>query len=507
MYPEETDKNANEQEMESSPFDQPIPQALSPMDAAQGIIQQHGKKIIKGIIALVVLIFLYNFFIGSLVKVTIEARDTEGRIVAGIKGSLYEGSSNSPFHPFSGNTTLDLRPGEYRVEWNVSGTPYKDPGENLFTVESGNGPQTEKTTLERNSGVSVSSLSFPSTLVVGQTNAIGTLTLENKTSKQETVELAFDGDLDPNILDIQTQPTTLTIPGGQTVNVQLTISVPTNTVVKNPKSGDPKKGNIRVKYTLNGKEARYTLFKAFAFDVNPKTPQTFSATANKLFTKTFTLRNSNTVDSSEGIQTEISIKSTQANSLNQIAGWFDWSPSPPFAPLKKGETDSVQMQLLAPPSAGSDIITGEITFFTGFWSQIVPFTLNLTEAKVELDVTLDGSATLKQYTLSQDASGQFETRTTILKLENEGALAIENILMEVQGCEQYIMQTDPNFFLSLKLAEKGKSGSSKTTTLQITAPASALPGDTKTCLLQINYLDPKTNDVVQHDPITVEIET
>ena len=104
-------------------------------------------------------------------------------------------------------------------------------------------------------------------------------------------------------------------------------------------------------------------------------------------------------------------------------------------------------------------------------------------------------------------TGLYETKNALLKLENTGALPIENILLETGGCDDYVKLLDTTFFFDLTLNEKGKTGSTKTTTLQITAPQTALPGRTQNYLVQLSYLDPKTGDVAQNEPINVVVET
>jgi hypothetical protein len=477
---------------------------------AKDILQQHGKQIAIVVVLGIVGFFVYDFFIGSLVEVSIEARDTEGKIVSSVEGQLFEGSSNSPIKTFGGTTTLSLRPGEYRVEWDAGSTEYENPEDTLITVESINkeSGQVEKAIVEQNIPVTITNLSFPSALVVGQEAASGTITLENKSTKAQTIELAYDGDFSPKILDIATQPAVLTLNPNQVLSVALSISVPSTTSVKNTTSGDVKKGNVRVKYTSNSKGASYTLFKSFALDVNPKTPQTFAVSANKLFTKTFTIRNPGKVDSPETVKADVQIKSALENDFTQVSGWFSWNPSPPFNAPKKSESIPVVLNIMAPTTATTDTITGELKIFTGFWTQTIPFTLNLTEALVDLRITLDASPGIKTYKIVKDSTtGQYDAKNALLKIENTGVLEIDSILMDVGNCGEYIKQLDTEFFLGLTLAEKGKNGASKTTTLQITAPVSALPGNTQNCLLQISYLDPKTGDVIQKDPITVQIET
>jgi hypothetical protein len=454
--------------------------------------------------------FLYDYLIGSLVEVTIEARDTEKKLAGTMDGKLFEGEGTSAIKSFSGSTTLSLRPGDYRVEWDTGSSEYEDPGTSSFRVssESKDGRQIETTVFEKDIPVQLINFSFPSTLVVGQTAATATLTLENSSAQTQTIELVYDGDLDEKILDIATQPSTIIINPNATLPVTLSISVPTSTFVKNTKNGDSKKGTVRIKYTNESKGASYTLFKSLALDINPKTPQTFAVTANKLYTKTFTIRNNSGVDIPESVKADVQVKSAQENDIPNTQKWFSWNPSSPFTTPKKSESIPIVLNILAPSNVLSDTITGEIKLYTGFWSQIVPFTLNLTEALVELKVTLDTTSGLKKYALQKDlVTGQYESKNALLKLENMGGLPIDNILMDVSTCPEYIKQLDSGFFLDLKLPEKGKTGSSATTTLQITAPPSALPGGEQNCLLQISYLNPKNGDAVQMDPITVQIET
>jgi len=483
------------------------PPAPAPIDSAKEFLQKNGRSIAIILVVAVVGFFMYDYLIGSLVKTTLTTTDTEGKTLGIVDGMLYEGSATSPVRTFSGSITLDLRPGEYRVEYDVAGSEYADPGVYTFSVspESKESGAEETIVLEKENDVQIENVNLPGTLVAGQQNAAGTVLVRFGPQQSDPVELILEGAFEA--FDITTQPGIISGSPNTTIPVSVFISVPSTVKVANTKTGDTKTGSVRVKYTNAKKNAPFTLFKTFALDVNPKTPQTFAATANKLYTKTFTLKNNAGADMSERIQAEVTIKSAQDNSTGEIAPWFSWSPSMPFEPLAKGASVPVQMQLFPPAGAASDVVTGEIKFFTGFWSQIVPFTINLTEAKVEMKATIDNAPQTKTYSIAQNANGTYEVKNALLRLENAGVLPIENILFETGGCDNYIQLLDTSFFFDLVLAEKGKTGSTKTTTLQITAPQTALLGSTQNCLVQLSYLDPKTGDVAQNEPINVIIET
>ncbi len=479
----------------------------SPIDTAKEFIQKNGKALIIILIVGVAGFFLYDYLIGSMVKVTLNTSDTEGSPLDIIDAQLFEGTSSNAMKTFSGSITLDLRPGEYRVEFDTDGSEYANPGEYSFSVspEDKKDGIDEKISLEKDIDVSIDNVNLPSTLVAGQQDAQGTVTIRFGKNQHDPVELVFEDAY--SALDVTVQPSTISGSPDVTIPVNIFISVPSAIKVSNTKTGDSKSGTVRVKYTKTQKKVPFVLFKTFAIDVNPKTPQTFAATANKLYTKTFTLKNNAGADLSENIRAEVTIKSTQENNAGEIAQWFNWSPSQPFEPIKKGASIPIQMQLMAPSSSSTDTITGELKFYTGFWSQIIPFTLNLTEAKVELKATIDNAPLTKTYTIAKNATGTYDVKNALLRLDNTGALPIENILFETGGCDEYIKLLDTSFFFDLVLAEKGKTGSTKTTTLQITAPPTALPGSTQNCLVQLSYLDPKTGDVAQNEPINVVIET
>lgn len=492
------------------PLDSPYQEAPpSPMDSAKDFLQKNGKMIVLILVVGTIGFFVYDFFVGSLVNTTLELRDTEGRLLSEVSGKVYEGSSSGAIKTFQGTTTLALRPGNYRVEWDLSDTDYEDQGAVPFTVDPANkeAGQEEQTVVEKPIPVNLTNLAFPSALVAGQTHATATLTLENKSTQVQEVELVFEGDFDPKILTITTQPSTISLNPNASLIVALSINVPSNVSVKNTKNGDTKNGKVRIKYTTSGKSAGFTLFKSLSLDVNPKTPQVLKATANQLTSKTFTIRNAASVDSPETVKAEVTVNSAQNNDAAEAQKWFGFNPTPPLPAPKKGESIPIVLQVNAPAIALSDTITGEIKFFTGFWSQVIPFTLTLTEAPVELKVTLDGTNTLKKYTISKDATGLWEAKNAVLKLENGGGLAIENILLDVGDCGEYIKPLDPDFFANLTLAEKGKAQSSKSTTLQITAPLTQIPGNTQNCLIEVSYLDPKNGDVGQANPISVQIDT
>ncbi len=491
-------------EMGNSPFGDEAPAQSNPMDAAKGAVSKYGKTIVIIAIVAGVAFFGYDYFVGSLVKTTIEARNTEGQLLNDVTGSLFEGSSTSALQSFSGSTTLDLRPGTYRVEWDVDGTPYDDPGPENFTIEkSETREQTQKTELEEELGVSVSAAIFPSILVVGKT-AKGSVTLQNDTSTGKTVELAFDKDL--KIFDITPEQSSISVPPNGKTMVTLTIVPKVGTVVKNKKSGDTKNGEIRVKFTREGRSIQTLLFDKFDFDVSGLTG-TWSAKSTQLSEKTITIRNTNAIDSPEKINAEIFIDSAQNNPKADIMKWFQWNLSPPFEPVEKGQTLSVGLQVNAPATADSDTVTGRVKFSTSFWEKTLPFTLKMEGVGIQVVATLD-NLTTKKFSIKKDASGLYQFQTATLKIENKSPLPIESILYALEDCStEYISPVDDAFFTGLSLAEKGKPGAIKSTTLKINAPSTALPGAEQFCKLQLTFLNPKTGDAQNMDPVTAEIDT
>ncbi|MDZ4256876.1 MAG: hypothetical protein U1C71_04660 [archaeon] len=429
-------------------------------------------------------------------------------LLSGVQGQLYSGNDPNPIQTFSGTITIDLRPGDYRVEWETGGTAYRNRGVDYFTIDAGSkeSGHVERGVFEQSIGVELLSLEFPSVMVAGQQDGRAQVVLTNTTNQAQTIELVFEEALALFVITTQSSP--ITIGPNTSESVTLLMNVPSTVPIKDTRSGDAKKARVRVKYTKSAKTADFTLFKSFDFSVSPSTNVAFTARANELVAKRYAIRNRGNADAGEKIQTLITIKGSPANDSGDITSWFSWSIDPPFGPLAKGETFSVDLRFNAPLTALNDTIEGEVTFSTSFWEQIVPFTISLSASKVEVVATVDGS-TNKTFNLTQNsASGQWDSRTATLKVENKGELPIETILYTLDGCtEQHISLVDSSFFPIQNLNESGKTGSSKSTTLLVSAPATQLPDTETFCQIRLTFLDPKTGDISTVDPVLVRIAT
>ncbi|QQR92474.1 MAG: hypothetical protein IPJ89_04980 [Candidatus Iainarchaeum archaeon] len=497
-----------------SPFEyEPQPQSSNPLGGAQELAQKHGKKIIALAIIGLLGFFVYDYFIGSQVKLTISARDTEGKLLTGMPGALYESGADKPIQRFEGTTTIGVRPGTYFVEWDSEGSDFAVP-ENLdIYVEKptqGNAEQEEKTIFVKDLGVTISQLDFPTTIVRGQQGAKGSFLLKNDSTKGQSIELVMEGGLAPFKEDIQFTPATFSIPAKRTLLVNFTLNVSDTLPITNKTAGDKKNGSIRIKYTQEKESLDFTQFNDFKFDVNPTQTITLNAKADELKSTRFTIRNRSPNDSSEKIDAEIIITQTDGtNAAAEVPEWFSWSIEKPFKALAKNETISPELRFRAPITASKDLILGKVRFFTSFWESESPFTINLTEAVVDVTGTIDGAKS-KTYTLRHDTANptQFQFQTATLRVENKSGFPIATVLYELStGCEEYISLVTPDFFPIINLPEKGKPNSTQSTQLKINAPSTALPGAEKTCTIQLTYEDPRTQEPAQISAINVQIST
>jgi hypothetical protein len=498
-----------------SPFEmeEPAAQGSNPIGGITDALRAHGKTIIIILILAVAAFLVYDYFIGSQVKVTISAKDTEGKLLATIPGKLFESGSSSPMQSFEGTTTLGLRPGTYRVEWDASDTSYVAPDPLDFSIEKtaggSSGDQDQTTVFAKDLGITLTRVQFPTTIVRGQQNAKGTISLRNDSTQAQSVDILFEGGLAPLADSITLNPPApVLVPGKGTLDVQLSLSVPDTFPVNSKNSGDKKSGSIRVKYTSEKQSVDFTAFDKFSFDLNPTQTVSLNAKADELKTTRYTLRNKATNDSTEKIDAEIVItQSDGTNDTTEIQKWFTWSIDKPFKALAKGESISPELRFRAPISAQKDLIQGKVRFFTSFWEGEAPFTINLAEAVVDVVGTLDAQIN-KTYTLSKDATNPaiYETKNATLKIENKSGFPISTVLYQVStGCENYISLISPDFFPINNLSEKGKPNATQSTQVKITAPSTALPGAKQDCTITLTYEDPRTHEPVDMTPITVEI--
>ncbi len=475
------------------------------------LVKQHGKKVLALAVVGLVVFFAYDYFIGSQVKVTISARDTEGKILATMPGSLFESGGSNAIQRFDGSTTIGLRPGTYRVEWDSEGSDFAaiEP-EEIFIEKptSGSAEQEEKTIFSKDLDVSISQLNFPTTIVRGQQGAKGKFTLKNNSTKGQSIELVLEGGLAPFKDDITFNPGTFSIPSKGMLEVNFSLDVSDTLPITNKTAGDKKSGSIRIKYTQEKENVDFTQFNDFKFDVSPTQTITLNSKADELKSTRFTLRNRSTNDSSEKIDAEIIIsQSDGTNPTSEIPTWFSWSIDRPFKALAKNETISPELRFRAPITAAKDLIIGKVRFFTSFWESESPITINLAEAVIDVTATLD-SAKNKNYTLRRDTVNptiyQFQTAT--LKIENKSGFPISTILYQLSsGCEEFISLISPEFFPVRDLPEKGKPNSTQSTQIKINAPSTTLPGTEKTCEIQLTYEDPRTQEPTNLAPIVVQI--
>ena len=167
------------------------------------------------------------------------------------------------------------------------------------------------------------------------------------------------------------------------------------------------------------------------------------------------------------------------------------------------------MRFRAAVTAQSDVIQGQVRFFTSFWEQIVPFTVNLSEAAIDIVATID-SVKNKTYTLRKDTANpaiyQFQTAT--LKIENKSTFPILAVLYELSdGCDEYISLISTGFFPLQNIPERGKAGAIQSTQVKISAPSTALPGAEKICEIKLTYEDPRTNEPADLPALVVQINT
>lgn len=489
------------------------PEQSNPLGGVQELAQKHGKKIIALAIIGLLGFFVYDYFIGSQVKLTISARDTEGKLLASMPGSLYESGGDKSIQNFDGTTTLGLRPGTYRVEWDAEGSDFTTPEPlDIYIEKPSSGPaeQEEVTVFVKDLGVTISQLDFPTTIVRGQQGAKGSFVLKNDSTQGRNVELVLEGGMAPFKDDITFTPSTFSIPAKGTLLVNFTLSVSETLPITNKTAGDKKSGAIRIKFTEEKETQDFTQFNDFKFDVTPTQTITLNAKADELKSTRFTIRNRSPNDSSEKIDAEIIITQTDGtNSSTEIPSWFSWSIEKPFKALSKSETINPELRFRAPITAAKDLILGKVRFYTSFWESESPFTINLTEALIDVTGTIDGAKT-KTYTLRKDTANPniFQFQTATLRIENKSGFPISTVLYELSsGCEEYISLITPDFFPILNLPEKGKPNSTQSTQLKINAPSTALPGAEKTCSIQLTYEDPRTQEPAEIAAINVQINT
>ncbi|MCX6799131.1 MAG: hypothetical protein NTW59_03485 [Candidatus Diapherotrites archaeon] len=405
-------------------FDQPISSDRQLRIEEEGIgaklsgIKPHLKKIIALVVIAVVAWFAEGTPLAASLKVFAEGSDTP----------VFSDSGDDTY-------TFSLRNGKYRFEAKASEAGYAQFNQSL-TVSPASKPDEIKLPKTINVGIVDFDSVFPQQLFVGESRQL-LVQLKNNGSSAVPVELVAEGDLD----GIASSGTVTLFPNS-TGQVALNVNVPESTVVKDKTKGDAKTATVRVKFTNEEQDAKFTLLPNPSTGIEVNSPS-FSAKAlegkNK-DTVDITITNKNGFPLTD-VNVSVEITAASKNNAADVLEWFKfseiadqpkpWAISIDAIPAKGKAVKELMVELPLTAKKESDI-KGNIVVSAPYLSIPVKKTLTLgitEEATYGLQLTL---AQKPPYDISWNStSGKYEEKNGTLSVKNTGQAELHNIVVSI----------------------------------------------------------------------------
>lgn len=397
------------------------------------------KKFLPHIIALAIIIavalFAYDYFVGSMIQVTITIKDTEGKYLNDSSIKVYAEGANEPVFSESDSATFDLtlRAGSYRYEINAPGY---DIQKNYFDVSDEE--KEVNLTISKDIDVEITNFeqSFPTRLFVGGT-AQFTVKIKNHSSSPANLELVAEKDIEGLV-----ETGKVTIQGNSTQDIQLEITIPSGTTVKDDRDGDDLEAVIRVKNTNKKGEADFILYPNPTEEISLDTAE-LSANAIENENKDeeeIRIRNRNNFPI-EDLTITIEITSATKNDPSEVEKWFQFSEIAAeqnpreihISTIPAKEDVKKELQVIIPLTAKKELdIKGNIVLDAPFLSEPLKRTLTLDvkeQAEYGIEISLSPGNPI-EIEWNPDQSRYYE-ETANLKVKNTGHLDLHNIVFSI----------------------------------------------------------------------------
>jgi uncharacterized membrane protein len=364
----------------------------------------------------------------------------------------------------------------------------------------------ETMVMEKDFDIEVTSSFFPSTLSVGQQTSFEAIKLFDQGSKDISVELVAGPSGFSNVFEVlEFQPSQVFLPAGGEVPVTLSVQVKEELSVKNEREGDEKDGYIRVKFLKRSHESTQDI----SFQLLPQPDLRLSPTsldyrtvdAGDIESKPLRVNNRSDFEVNE-ITIEAVIDASPVNGVSEVENWISFN-CPVGSPastctfdLADGEDETINVNIEVPVLALNEAIRGRIIVSTYGFEDEVDLKFEVEEAEIELIARLSRD----EFSLDPIASG-FEVKTTSLTIDNRGETELEDIDVEVEGCDALWFEITEAGELPFSL----EAGEEKVLELKAKAPSSASAGQTQFCALTVFYRHPLTDERVNLDELEFSI--
>jgi len=459
-------------------FDEPTMQdrAMEAGEKAGGFLKKNMKPIIGAIVVIAVAYFLLDFFVLSYEDLNISVVDTEGRAISSSHVRVYLDNSNEAAEEFTGSKTISVKKGA-SINADATASGYKSVSK-VPVYPDGSGSAV--ITLEKDMDISITVTGIPENFVPTEEREI-TVELRNNGMEEAEVDLVFEGGFGKKYMDISFTPIDIQV--GETISTVITVSV-------KPDLSDKESitGTIRVE-GLDNQSAKAEFdfgileFNPSKVSVSPSSRVDFGKVVGGSLTESKEIKISHTQKGFvlEDISFEIINIRADHHDISDVADWFEFVPQT-IDEVEYGTKGkkSVDITITVPGDAEADKIEADIFISNPFWDK----TLNL-EADIEPSETeLSISGVNSTYTLSND-DGDYISKNDFITLKNRGDSNLRNISIISPTCgSDYLGFNVDSFDLIIK-------DESKEFVLQISAPGTMPEDDSKICIIEVRYDDPK----------------
>ncbi|MBI2597966.1 MAG: hypothetical protein HYW50_02105 [Candidatus Diapherotrites archaeon] len=466
----------------------PAGKAKEILESAGDAVKKNWLKILALIIAVGILFFAFDFFVGSVKKVSFNVTDTEGARLSGVGIKVFD-LSGTEIEKISASTPIDLRRGIYTAAISLSGYRPKS----AYSFEVVENPTEVVVALEKDWDIEIDVQDFPQKLVEGQHTGVF-VSVKNNREKEEKIDLVFEGALGPNYMSAGYPSPMLSPPGETRVFVELKVKENLQpNLIKNEL-----KGTIRVRGLDNAKAKKQFTFDMQEFD-RSKLKVSGSAKFGTVVEGTVSPQKEITIQNNldfpvEDIRLEVEIKSTQFSQPSEAKEWFSFDREIPIKVLQPGDGTKVGMIASVPvgvPFQGStekETIIGKLFLRTSFWEEEVDLDLIVQKSRVQL--VFSGISQSNTVSFSQE-TGTYLPVAKILSLQNKGQLPLTFVNLNAECNSSGNWNAENVVAISQTLFEEIPAGGEKKTNYTFLVPNSASSGDIANCKMTANYDDPR----------------
>ncbi len=476
----------------------------SPVDQAQEaagpiieILKQNKKIIIGAIIALIVLFFVYDFFIGSSRDVSLNIVDTEGE---GISANIKLMNTNGEeIKRLKSGDSISLKIGEYKADILAKG--YKSIKSGIITV-SQNGPI--KKVLEIDKDFEISG-TLPTEFVTGQETEI-IITLQNNEPTEEKVEFVLEEDAEKVMTLNYDSPATVA-PGENQITAKLIVNskVDSKAVDKGQKITIRIKG-LDSKNTKISGEYELTEFteKDFKIKDDLRNKADFgNVKPGEVIEKTIGFENEGDFDIND-VLIEVDNITTETADKDEVKSWFSYVPANTID-VPAGAERETKIRLQVPSTFTFDIgktnevISGIVKISTTFFKIERELTFEI--QKPDSGIEIRG---IKNNYEIKRAVGPDETGT--LTIRNSGDVLLQNVDAKIVCTSQVSDWLAFNSTENEAIIGDIAKGDSKNVVFTIDIPEGVDVADSATCSIGISYREQNNQEATEQIKIFIVVK-